>query len=446
MRQRTSVPVALLLVVVLGFSSFAAATASGAPVKRSPTCATLGPGAVGPAVATIQEHVHATPDGEFGPLTAAAVKKWQKRHHVDATGLVDGKTWAALPEDVALEACGRQVHATGTATGGDGDVDGPPGGVSATCAHLLVGSTGPAVKVLQTAVKADVDGEFGPMTAAAVTRAQTKAELRGSGISGPATWAALGLSGTPACQAVPDDSAPTASPSPTAGKTGGKTQHETKHEKAQRVIAQQVVLLAAAMLDRPGTTKNPVALKALHFANKQKGKPYKWGGVGPKSYDCSGLVMSAYAHAGVTIPRVANDQYGGGKAVPLDHARAGDLMFYASDLTNPRSIYHVVMYVGDGTVLDAPQTGSFVGTRAMWTRNLMPVAVRPAVQLDLPVEPGDTGPTVAQLQRALNEHGATLTVDGGYGPKTRKAVDAWKAKHHLEPNGVVRRTAWLKLV
>jgi len=442
MRQR-SAPVALLLVVVLGFSSFAAATASGTPVKRSATCATLSVGAVGPAVQTIQEHLHATPDGEFGPLTETAVKRWQRRHHVTPTGRIDDATWAALPEDVATTACGQQAHGTAAPQPGADPTGTGGGGVAPTCAHLHLGSTGPAVKVLQAAVKTDVDGEFGPRTATAVAAAQTKAKLTGSGIAGPATWAALGLSGTPACMAMPETAvpAPTSTPTPPA-----KPKHETKHERAQRVIAAQVVLLSAALLDRPGTTKNPVALAALDFAERQKGKPYKWGGVGPKSYDCSGLTMTAYAHAGVPVPRVANDQYGAGKAVPLDHARAGDLVFHASDLTDPRSIYHVSMYVGDGMVLDAPHTGAFVGTRPLWTSALLPVAVRPATGLDLPVRPGDTGPTVAQLQRALNVGGATLTVDGGYGPATRVAVDAWKTKHGLKPNGVIRRPAWLQLV
>src|SRR4051794_30624176 len=195
MRQRASFPVALLLVLALGFTSFAAASSSGGPIKRSPTCATLGTGAAGRAVATIQERVHAPPDGEFGPLTAAAVKKWQRRHDVEPTGVVDAETWAALPADVVLAACGQQAHGTG---------------VGQTCAHLHEGSTGPAVSVLQKAVGTDVDGEFGPATAAAVTKAQTDAKLTGSGIAGPATWAALGLSGTPACMAVPETDDPPA--------------------------------------------------------------------------------------------------------------------------------------------------------------------------------------------------------------------------------------------
>jgi cell wall-associated NlpC family hydrolase len=285
--------------------------------------------------------VHATADGEFGPLTKAAVKRWQRRHDITPTGVVDEATWAALPTRVAVTACGQQAHGSG---------------VVATCAHLRPGSTGPVVKVLQAAVDTDVTGEFGPATTAALTAFQNTAKLTGTGSTGPRTWAALGLAGTPACVAVP----------------------ETEHDLAQQAVAEQVELLAAALLDRPDSTHNPTALAALHFARHQTGKPYEWGATGPDSYDCSGLTMKAYAHAGVTIPRVANDQYAAGRPVPLDHARAGDLMFYASDLTDPRSIYHVVMYVGDGTIIDAPQTGSTVGTRAMWTRNLLPVAVRPS--------------------------------------------------------------------
>jgi hypothetical protein len=204
-----------------------------------------------------------------------------------------------------------------------------------------------------------------------------------------------------------------------------------------------VTKLAAALLDRPGTSSDPVALKALHFANKQKGKPYKWGGNGPKSYDCSGLVMASYLHSGLTLPRVAADQYASAPTVPLDQAQQGDLLFYASDLTDPSTIYHVVMYAGEGNIIDAPYTGAFVGTRALWTRNLLPVAVRPVSQLTLPLRPGASGWAVGQLQQELNRHGAALSVDGGYGPATLTAVKAWKASHQLHASGLVNRTTWL---
>lgn len=207
----------------------------------------------------------------------------------------------------------------------------------------------------------------------------------------------------------------------------------------------QVVALAAKLPATPGTTTNAVALKAVAFAKAQTGKPYKWAGVGPASYDCSGLVMTSYRMAGITTPRVAADQYGFGTSVPLDQAQQGDLLFYAMDLTQPATIYHVVIYVGAGQVLDAPYTGAFVGTRPLWTQGLLPVAWRPYGQLVLPAKPGTTGWTVAQLQAALDRGGATLTVDGGYGPATADAVKAWQSAHKLPVTGVADLATWLTL-
>jgi peptidoglycan hydrolase-like protein with peptidoglycan-binding domain len=101
------------------------------------------------------------------------------------------------------------------------------------------------------------------------------------------------------------------------------------------------------------------------------------------------------------------------------------------------------MYVGHGKTLDAPYTGAFIGTRALWTAGLLPVAVRPASALHFPLRPGKKGASVARLQRALNRHHAKLTVDGAYGPRTAAAVNAWKRHHHLKPNGVIHRRTWV---
>lgn len=438
---------ALGLVVALSFSSFAAASAAPGRPTHVETCATLSPGAAGPAVVTIQQLVRTTPDGDFGPLTATAVRHWQRRHHVKATGAVDTATWAALPKRVRVEACGQPVHGSG---------------VAFSCAVLATGATGPAVEVLQDAVKADVDGEFGPLTAAAVQAAQRKAKLKASGRAGPATWAALGLTATPACVTAPaadpsaapgdapaaaDGSDSAASEQPAPPHHHHLTKAEKAHRKAVRAIRAQVSTLAADLLAAAPSDPSPVAAAALHFAKRQKGKPYRYGAEGPKSYDCSGLVLASYLHAGLTLPRVAADQYaGGGQQVPLDQARPGDLLFYASDLTDPRTIHHVVIYLGRGRVIDAPYTGAYVGTRPMWTNELLPVAVRPAGQLAFPLEPGGSGWTVGQLQQALNRHGAHLSVDGGYGPHTLAAVKAWKAKHDLRPTGRITLKTWLILV
>jgi hypothetical protein len=197
------------------------------------------------------------------------------------------------------------------------------------------------------------------------------------------------------------------------------------------------------LVDAPGTTTDPVALKALHFAFRQKGKPYQWGGTGPKSYDCSGLVMTSYLRAGITMPRVAADQYAAGPTVPLDEAQQGDLLFYANDVTDPSTIHHVVIYAGGGNIIDAPYTGAFVGTRPLWTDELLPVAVRPVKNLTLPLRPGASGWAVAQLQQELDRHGAGLPVDGGYGPSTLAAVKEWKVARGLPNSGVVGPATWL---
>ena len=436
--RRLANQVAVALVAVLGLTSFAAA---GATSKLPPTadCATVATGAHGAAVATLQRAVKATPDGDFGPLTAKAVSTWQRAHGLKRTGAVDAATWKALPIAVGAAACGQPVSASATGTG-----------VTTSCTTLQTGALGPSVGVLQKALKITVDRAFGPQTRAAVLAAQQRLKLPRTGVVDAATWAALGRTGTPACVSTSGtvkvvDVTPAPTPTPTTPTPTTPAPAPSANAIAQAKIKAQVVALAAKLPSLRGTTTNPVALKALAFAKSQTGKPYKWAAVGPAAYDCSGLVMRSYQKAGITTPRVAADQYGFGTSVPLDQARQGDLLFYAMDLTKPATIYHVVMYAGAGKILDAPYTGAFVGTRALWTQNLLPVAWRPSGLLALPAKPGTTGWTVSQLQAALNRGGAKLTVDGGYGPATTAAVKAWQTAHKLTATGVTDVATWLTL-
>jgi peptidoglycan hydrolase-like protein with peptidoglycan-binding domain len=103
------------------------------------------------------------------------------------------------------------------------------------------------------------------------------------------------------------------------------------------------------------------------------------------------------------------------------------------------------MYMGGGQIIDSPQTGENVQIQQMWTTDLLPIAIRPVASLVLPLHPGASGATVTQLQQALNRHGSTLTVDGGYGPSTETAVKAWQKAHKLTANGVVHVPTWLTL-
>jgi cell wall-associated NlpC family hydrolase len=96
------------------------------------------------------------------------------------------------------------------------------------------------------------------------------------------------------------------------------------------------------------------AEKAVKFALAQVGKPYVWGAAGPGSYDCSGLTMSAWATAGVSLPHSAARQYNYGTHVSFNELQPGDLLFFY------QPIGHVTIYIGDGMMVSAPQTGQDV--------------------------------------------------------------------------------------
>lgn len=106
------------------------------------------------------------------------------------------------------------------------------------------------------------------------------------------------------------------------------------------------------------------ASAAIYFAQTKLGTPYLWGGEGLPSqggqFDCSGLTQAAYASVGISLPRVANDQWYAGQHPSRDQLRPGDLVFFATDLTDPRSIHHVGIYVGGGYMINAPHTGAVI--------------------------------------------------------------------------------------
>ena len=94
--------------------------------------------------------------------------------------------------------------------------------------------------------------------------------------------------------------------------------------------------------------------RAVAFAYAQMGKPYQWGADGPGSYDCSGLITAAWQTAGISLPHNAARQYSAVAHISRGQLRPGDLVFYYSN------IQHVAMYVGDGNVIHAPNTGDHV--------------------------------------------------------------------------------------
>jgi len=122
----------------------------------------------------------------------------------------------------------------------------------------------------------------------------------------------------------------------------------------------------------PTTTQ---AEKAVAFVFAQLGCPYSYGATGPCSvgFDCSGLVMSAWAAAGISIPRDTYSQWAALPHVSLSDLQPGDLVYY-------NGIGHVAMFVGGGMIIDAPTEGQPVRELSMntaWYSSSVDGAARP---------------------------------------------------------------------
>ncbi|WP_236008847.1 NlpC/P60 family protein [Actinomadura physcomitrii] len=129
-----------------------------------------------------------------------------------------------------------------------------------------------------------------------------------------------------------------------------------------------------------------VARSALEWL----GTPYSWGGgtfdgpslgvdqgAGTVGFDCSGLAMYAWSKAGVRLDHWTGTQWTSGPHVPVSRLRPGDLVFFATDTSNPDTIHHVGVYIGGGRMVEAPYTGARVRISSIHRSDLIG-ATRPA--------------------------------------------------------------------
>jgi cell wall-associated NlpC family hydrolase len=107
------------------------------------------------------------------------------------------------------------------------------------------------------------------------------------------------------------------------------------------------------------------ASTAIAYAKAQIGEPYRWGAAGPSSWDCSGLTMKAWAAAGRYLPHYSVAQYSATTHISSSQLRPGDLLFWGTS-SNPGSIHHVAMYLGNGMMIHAPRTGQDVQIVSMY--------------------------------------------------------------------------------
>jgi cell wall-associated NlpC family hydrolase len=178
---------------------------------------------------------------------------------------------------------------------------------------LRLHDRGPAVAALQRALGVPADGEFGPVTLRAVKRFQAHHGLLVDGQVGDHTRARLHLAVNRNVHHAPASS--------------GAHHHQRQ--------------------------SGSLGARAVALARRELGVPYVWGGESPAGFDCSGLVAYVYGRLGVSLPRVAADQYRAGHHVARSMLRPGDLVFFDG-------LGHVGLYIGGGRFIHAPHTGDVV--------------------------------------------------------------------------------------
>ncbi len=122
----------------------------------------------------------------------------------------------------------------------------------------------------------------------------------------------------------------------------------------------------------------------IQRAMAQRGVPYSWGGgnaagpsrgidsgAGTVGFDCSGLVLYAFAGVGLKLPHYSGSQYEMGRKIPTSQMRRGDVLFWG-----PGGSQHVAIFLGNGQMIEAPYTGSHVKISPVRTSGMTPYAVR----------------------------------------------------------------------
>ena len=122
----------------------------------------------------------------------------------------------------------------------------------------------------------------------------------------------------------------------------------------------------------------------IRRAGSQIGVPYSWGGgtaagpgkgigsgSGTTGFDCSGLILYAFAGVGIKLPHYSGAQYDLGRKIPASQMRRGDVIFYG-----PGGSQHVTLYLGQGQMLEAPDVGLKVRIAPVRTSGMTPYVIR----------------------------------------------------------------------
>ena len=136
-----------------------------------------------------------------------------------------------------------------------------------------------------------------------------------------------------------------------------QTQASSTAAPAPTQSAEPVVGVAAS------TPEATVAPPATHggvvgVAMQYLGVPYVWGGSSPSGFDCSGLIVYAFAQIGISLPHSTYSLWGMGVPVSQSQLQPGDIVFFSG-------LGHAGIYAGGGTFVHAPHTGDVVKVSSM---------------------------------------------------------------------------------
>ena len=112
--------------------------------------------------------------------------------------------------------------------------------------------------------------------------------------------------------------------------------------------------------------------QALAVARKMLGSPYRYGGMDPKGFDCSGLVRYAFNQSGVELPRTSREIFRASLRIDPQKIEPGDLLFFA---LSANKVSHVGIYAGQNRFIHSPSSGKGVSYASMenpyWQRRLI---------------------------------------------------------------------------
>ncbi|MEN9342863.1 MAG: hypothetical protein RIR24_450 [Actinomycetota bacterium] len=166
------------------------------------------------------------------------------------------------------------------------------------------------------------------------------------------------------------------------------TSAELERQRAEGLAAERRQAAGRAKMDAPelysvGPPNEAKVQIALDFMRAQLGEKYVLGGIGPNIWDCSGLMKAGYAAAGIYIgTHSATNQFRTmaqqRKLVPLNQMQVGDLLWYSEESAFDGDKYHVVIYIGGGLMLEAPNPARTVRIVPIRWGEMFPYAGRPS--------------------------------------------------------------------